>query len=77
MPSVLICSFSFCYIWLHWLELPAETYVADYKFAVYIFGISCVIESFVEPVYLFSQAFQYVRWRVSRKKEMKEKVRMY
>ncbi|XP_059351439.1 protein RFT1 homolog isoform X2 [Daphnia carinata] len=64
VPSVIICSFSFCYIWLHWLELPAEKYVADYKFAVYIFGISCVIESFVEPVYLFSQAFQYVRWRI-------------
>nr|CAG4636943.1 EOG090X04LH [Ceriodaphnia reticulata] len=64
VPSVIICSFSFCYIWLHWLELPAELYVADYKFAVYIFGISCVIESFVEPVYLFSQAFQYVRWRL-------------
>nr|CAG4650908.1 EOG090X04LH [Simocephalus serrulatus] len=64
VPSVFICSFGFCYIWLYWLELPAEQYVADYKFAVYVFGISCVIESFVEPVYLFSQAFQYVRWRL-------------
>lgn len=64
VPSVIICSVTFCYIWLHLLELPAERYIADYKFAVYMFGASCVIESFVEPVYVFSQAFQYVRWRI-------------
>jgi len=64
VPSVIICSLTFCYIWLHLLEHPAEKYVADYKFAVFMFGASCVIESFVEPVYIFSQAFQYVRWRV-------------
>ncbi|KAI9565003.1 hypothetical protein GHT06_008745 [Daphnia sinensis] len=64
VPTVIICSLTFCYIWLHLLELPAEKYAADYKFAVYMFGASCTIESFVEPVYVFSQAFQYVRWRI-------------
>nr|CAG4649263.1 EOG090X04LH [Scapholeberis mucronata] len=64
VPSVMICSFLFCYIWLHMLELPTKQHVADYEFAVFMFGFSCVVESFVEPVYLFSQAFQYVRWRL-------------
>jgi len=64
VPSVVFCSFAFCYIWLFWLELPAERYVDDYRLAVYSFGAGCIIESFVEPVYLFSQAFLYMRWRV-------------
>ena len=90
VPSVMFCSFVFCYIWLYWLgevnvlklfiiifeiplylkffhylELPAERYVNDYKLAVYCFGAGCIIESFVEPVYLYSQAFLYMIWRVS------------
>ncbi len=65
VPSVVLCSLGFCYIWLFWLELPSQQHIADYQFAVIIFGISCVLESFAEPVYLFSQAFLYVRWRVS------------
>nr|CAG4641627.1 EOG090X04LH [Eurycercus lamellatus] len=64
VPSVMLCSFTFCYVWLFWLELPSKEHVADYQFAVYTFGISCVIESFAEPVYLFSQAFLYMRWRL-------------
>nr|CAG4647834.1 EOG090X04LH [Moina brachiata] len=64
VPSVSICSLLFCYIWLSWLELPSEKHVQDYQFAVKIFGVSCVIESFVEPVYIFSQAFLYIRWRL-------------
>lgn len=64
VPSVVFCSFAFCYIWLFWLELPAERYVDDYRFAVFSFGAGCIIESFVEPVYLFSQAFLYMKWRL-------------
>lgn len=69
VPTAATCSFVFCFIWLHWLELPVEQYANDYTFAVYMTGISCVVESFVEPVYLFSQAFQYVGWRVGIKVE--------
>lgn len=65
VPSVAICSFTFCYIWLNWLELPSEKLIEDYKLAVTLIGVSCMIESFVEPVYIFSQAFLYVQWRVS------------
>ena len=60
----MLCSFLFCYIWLNWLELPSKEHVADYQFSVYVIGISCAIESFAEPVYVFSQAFLYVGWRV-------------
>ena len=62
---MMLWSVTFCYIWLNWLELPSEEIVGDYKFAVYMTGLGCVIESFVEPIYLFSQAFLYVRLRVS------------
>lgn len=64
VPNVIFWSFTFCYIWLHVLELPSEEYIADYQSTVYVVGISCVIESFMEPVYLFSQAFLYVKFRV-------------
>jgi len=64
VPNVICWSFTFCYIWLHVLELPSEEHVADYQLTVYVVGISCVIESFMEPVYLFSQAFLYVKFRL-------------
>jgi len=64
VPNVIFWSFTFCYIWLHVLELPSEEYIADYQSTVYVVGISCVIESFMEPVYLFSQAFLYVKFRL-------------
>ena len=65
VPNVILWSSTFCYIWLHVLELPSEEHVADYKFTVYVVGLCCIIESFMEPVYLFSQAFLYMRFRVS------------
>jgi len=64
VPNVIFWSFTFCYIWLHVLELPSEEHIADYQFTVYVVGICCVIESFMEPVYLFSQAFLYVKFRL-------------
>jgi len=64
VPNVIFWSLTFCYIWLHVLELPSDEHVADYQLTVYVVGISCVIESFMEPVYLFSQAFLYVRFRL-------------
>lgn len=65
VPWVVLCSIIFCYIWLYCLELPSDQHVADYQFAVYMFSISCVVESFMEPVYSFSQAFLYIKLRVS------------
>lgn len=64
VPNVILWSSTFCYIWLHVLELPSEEHVADYKFTVYVVGLCCIIESFMEPVYLFSQAFLYMRFRL-------------
>ncbi len=54
----------FCYIWLNWLELPADEMLNDYKFAVVMTGVGCVTEAFVEPLCLFAQAFQYVKLKV-------------
>nr|CAG4650093.1 EOG090X04LH [Sida crystallina] len=61
VPSMIFWSSIFCYIWLNWLELPSEEIVDDYKFAVYLTGLGCIIESFTEPLFLFAQAFLYVK----------------
>lgn len=70
VPSVILCSIVFCHLWLYWLELPSMELQADYQLAVYLYGISCVVESLAEPVYHFSQVFLYVGWKVSNNKTM-------
>nr|CAG4644725.1 EOG090X04LH [Leptodora kindtii] len=64
VPSAIVCSLCFCCVWLHWLQLPSEPRVADYRLAVYVLGTSCFVESFAEPLYIFAQAFRYFRIRL-------------
>jgi len=64
VPSMIFWSTIFCYIWLNWLELPADEMLNDYKFAVVMTGVGCVTEAFVEPLCLFAQAFQYVKLKL-------------
>ena len=61
---MLMWSTIFCYIWLNVLQQPAEEYIADYRFTVYVVGISCVFESFMEPLHIFAKAFLYAKLRV-------------
>jgi len=63
-PSMILWSTVFCYIWLNLLSQPAEEHIADYRFTVIVVGISCVFESFMEPVYVFAKAFLYVKFRL-------------
>nr|CAG4640795.1 EOG090X04LH [Eulimnadia texana] len=64
VPNTLLWASVFGYIWIYQLEVPPSEYSTSYYFAVFIIAVSCVIESFAEPIYLFSQAFLYVRWRL-------------
>jgi len=63
-PSMLMWSTIFCYIWLNVLQQPAEEHIADYRFTVYVVGISCVFESFMEPLHIFAKAFLYAKLRL-------------
>nr|CAG4643890.1 EOG090X04LH [Lepidurus arcticus] len=64
VPNTILWSSVFGYIWLNWLSLPDESITKDYTLAVLLICLSCVIEAFGEPIYLFSQAFLYIKWRL-------------
>jgi len=63
-PSALLWSTILCYIWLNVFKMPADEYVADYRFTVYTVGICCVFETVMEPVFTFSSAFLYMKLRL-------------
>ena len=64
VPLCQVLSVVFGYIWLHVLEVPGPEITQHYKLGVYGICLSCIIEMFCEPVYLVSQAFLFVRFRV-------------
>ncbi|XP_075229849.1 man(5)GlcNAc(2)-PP-dolichol translocation protein RFT1 [Lycorma delicatula] len=58
-----LCLF-FGWIWLSVLETPSSSITPHYRIGVWAIAISCVIEMCVEPLYLVSQAFLFVKLRV-------------
>ncbi|XP_069693388.1 man(5)GlcNAc(2)-PP-dolichol translocation protein RFT1-like [Periplaneta americana] len=64
VPLCQIFSFVFGYIWLHILTPPSTLITEHYELGVWSICFSCVIEMCCEPVYLVSQAFLFVRFKV-------------
>ncbi|XP_069690286.1 man(5)GlcNAc(2)-PP-dolichol translocation protein RFT1-like [Periplaneta americana] len=64
LPLCQIFSFIFGYIWLHILTPPSTKITEHYELGVWSVCFSCVIEMCCEPVYLVSQAFLFVRFKV-------------
>lgn len=64
VPLCQFFSFVFGYIWLNVLTPPSTDITQHYTLGVWAVCLSCVIEMFTEPVYLVSQAFLFVRFKV-------------
>uniref|UniRef100_A0A1B6DLV9 Protein RFT1 homolog n=1 Tax=Clastoptera arizonana TaxID=38151 RepID=A0A1B6DLV9_9HEMI len=66
LTTPLCCTmcFIFGWLWLFVLEPPDSNITEHYKVGVLAIVISCIIEMFVEPMYLVAQAFLFVRLRV-------------
>nr|CAG4651756.1 EOG090X04LH [Triops cancriformis] len=64
VPNAILWSSFFGYIWLNLLSQPDKSITQDYSIAVCLICLSCVVEAFGEPIYLFSQAFLYIKWRL-------------
>jgi hypothetical protein len=64
VPVCQIFSVVFGYIWLNVLTPPSTDITQHYTLGVWAVCLSCVIEMFTEPVYLVSQAFLFVRFKV-------------
>lgn len=64
LPLCQALCFVFGYIWLHVLVVPGPEITQHYTLGVCSICISCIIEMFCEPLYLVSQAFLFVKFRV-------------
>ncbi|CAH0389729.1 unnamed protein product [Bemisia tabaci] len=64
VPICSVLSVVFGYIWLHYLTPPDPSITEHYYIGVWAMALSCILEMTVEPLYLVSQAFLFVRLRV-------------
>ena len=62
--STVISACVFSWIWLNVLSWPEGELAEKYRSSVLAISFSCILESFFEPVYVFSQAFMYIKLRV-------------
>ncbi|KAK2724973.1 hypothetical protein QYM36_001429 [Artemia franciscana] len=62
--STIISACVFSWIWLNVLSWPEGELAEKYRSSVLAISFSCILESFFEPVYVFSQAFMYIKLRV-------------